>query len=82
VLHPAVLLKLLNKLSLLLSKPPRLLNALPKLHEDPRLAALRLLLSKPKRRLNVLPKLLVKLAKLLNKRLRLNACKCNHKTHF
>jgi hypothetical protein len=82
VLLLAVLLRLLNKLSLLLSKHPRLLNALPKLHEDLKLAALLKLLSKPKRRLNVLPKLLVKLAKLLNKRLRLNACKCNYKTHF
>jgi hypothetical protein len=78
VLLPAVLLRLLNKLSLLLSKPPRLLNALHLLPVDPRLAALHLLLSKPPRLLNVLPKLLVKLAKLLNKRPRLNVCKYNN----
>jgi hypothetical protein len=76
------LVRLLNRLNLLLSKHPRLLNELPKLLEDPKPDALLKLLSKPKRRLNVLPKLLVKLAKLLLKRLRLNACKCNYKTHF
>jgi hypothetical protein len=77
-----VLLRLLNKLSLPLSKPPRLLNVLPRLPEDPKLAALRLLPSKPKRPLNALPRLLVKLAKLLNKRPRLNACKCTNKNIY
>jgi hypothetical protein len=62
----------------LLNKPPRLPNALPKLPVGPRLAALRLLPSKPKRLPNVLLRLLAKLARLLNKRLKLNACKCNH----
>jgi hypothetical protein len=77
VLRLAVLLRLLNKLSLLLSKPLRLLNALHLLPVDPKLDALLKLPSKPKRRLNALPKLLVKLAKLLNKRPRLNVCKYN-----
>jgi hypothetical protein len=72
-----VLLRLLNKLSLPPNRPLRLLNALLRLLEDPRLVAVRLLLSKLKRRLSVLPRPLVRLAKLLNRRLRLNACKCN-----
>jgi hypothetical protein len=74
-----VLLRLPNKLSLLLSKLLRRLNVLLRLHEDPKLAALHLQPSKLLRRLNVLPKLLVKLARLLNKRLRLNVCKYNYK---
>ena len=76
-----VLLRLLNKLSLLPSKPPRLLNALHLLPVDPKPVAVRLL---PSKLLRLLPrplKLLVKLDKLLNRLLRLNACKCNHKTH-
>jgi hypothetical protein len=76
------LVRLLNRLNLLLSKHPGLPNELPKLLEDPKLDALLKLLSKRKRRLNVLPKLLVKLAKLLNKRLKLNVCKYNHYNHY
>jgi hypothetical protein len=82
VLRLAVLLRLLNKLSLPPSKPPRLLLALHLLPVDPKLAALLKLPSKPKRLPPGLPKLLVKLVKLLLKRLRLNACKCNYKTHL
>jgi hypothetical protein len=77
-----VLLRLLNKLSLLLSKPPRLLNVLHLLPVDLKLDARLKLPSKPKRLLNALPKLLVRLAKLLNKRPRLNACKYNYKTYL
>jgi hypothetical protein len=77
-----VLLRLLNKLSLPPNRPPRLLSALLRLLEDLRLVAVRLLLSKLKRRLSVLPQLLVRLAKLLNRRLRLNACKCNYNATY
>jgi hypothetical protein len=70
-----VLLKLLNKLNLLLSKHLRLLPVPRLLPVVPKLVALRLLPRLPKRRLARLPKHLVKLAKLLNKLLWLNVLK-------
>jgi hypothetical protein len=69
------LLKLLNRLSLLLNKllrPPKELRLLP---VDPKPVAARLPLSKLKRLPNVPLKLLVKLDKLLLRLLRLNVCK-------
>jgi hypothetical protein len=73
------LLKLLNRLSLLLNKrlrPPKELRLLP---VDPKPAALRLLLSKHKRLPKELLPLLVKLVKLLLRQLRLNVCKYNQR---
>jgi hypothetical protein len=82
VLRLAVLPRLPNRLSLLPNRHLRLRLVLRLLPVAPKPAALRLLLSKPKRPPSVLPKLLVKLAKPLLRLLRLNACKCNFKTHL
>jgi hypothetical protein len=79
VLRLAVLLRLLNKLSLLPNRPPRLLLALPKRLEDPKLAVLLLLPNRPPRLLLALPRLLVKPVKLLLRLLKLNVCKYNLK---
>jgi hypothetical protein len=70
-----VLLRLLNKLSLLLNKPPRPPRELRLLPVDPKPVAVRLPLSKLKRLLNARPRRLVKPVKLLNRLLRLNVCK-------
>jgi hypothetical protein len=70
-----VLLKLLNKLNLLLSKPLRLLPVPHLLPVVPKPEEVRLLLSLPKRPLARLLKLLVKLAKLLSKLPKLNVLK-------
>jgi hypothetical protein len=72
-------LKLLNKPSLPLNKPLRLLPALRLLPREPKLVALRLLPSKPLRLPPRPLRLLVKPAKLPNKLLKLNVCKYNQR---